>query len=114
MTVYVDDMRRPARIGHCRPALWSHLIADTHDELVEFGARLKLRPEWLQDRGGVREHYDVTAATRARAIREGAIPISYPRETAAVLARKRTAEADRARRYREIERWAAMDLESTP
>lgn len=42
MTVYVDDMRVPARVGRIN-ARWSHLMADTDEELHEFAARLGLR-----------------------------------------------------------------------
>lgn len=33
MTVYVDDMRRPATVGRIS-ARWSHLTADTREELL--------------------------------------------------------------------------------
>ncbi|NYD43956.1 DUF4031 domain-containing protein [Nocardioides panaciterrulae] len=88
MTVYVDDMRRPARLTG-RPAKWSHLMADTSDELEAFAAELGLRPSWLQHEGTHREHYDVTESLRVEAIRLGAVPMSYPRGTGALLARKR-------------------------
>lgn len=45
MTVYIDDMRRPARVGRLN-AVWSHLMADTDDELHAFAARLGLRRSW--------------------------------------------------------------------
>jgi hypothetical protein len=73
MTVYVDDYRIPARVGHV-DGCWSHLMADSLDELVEFAERLGLRRAWLQDKAsGV--HFDVTDPTRAEAIRLGAVPI---------------------------------------
>lgn len=88
--IYVDDMRRPASlIG--RPARWSHLFADTHDELMEAAQKLGLRPEWLQHPGTYREHFDVTDTIRKMAIQMAAKPISYPRETAELLHRKKSA-----------------------
>lgn len=42
MSVYVDDMRRPARVGRIS-GRWSHLMADSHDELEAFARRLDLR-----------------------------------------------------------------------
>jgi hypothetical protein len=42
MTVFVDDMRRPARVGRIT-ADWSHLYADSDDELHAFAARLGLK-----------------------------------------------------------------------
>ncbi len=92
MTVYVDDMARPAQLTG-RPAKWSHLFADTSQELDDFRRRLGLRVEWLQHAGTHREHYDVTATVRERALRLGAQPITYPRGTADLMQRKRAAAA---------------------
>ena len=50
MTIYVDDMRRSARLQG-RPAKWSHMLADTHEELMDMAAEMGLRPEWLQHAG---------------------------------------------------------------
>lgn len=88
MTVYVDNMRRQVKLGRW-PARWSHLLADTSGELAEFARRLGLNPAWLQHGGTHREHYDVTETCRRKAIEAGAVPISYPRGTADLLARKR-------------------------
>jgi hypothetical protein len=92
VTVYVDDMRRPARLTG-RPARWSHLMADTHDQLMQAALDLGLRDEWIQHEGTHREHFDVTETVRQRAIAAGiAEPISYPRGTGELLARKRADE----------------------
>lgn len=88
MTVYVDDMFFPKQLQG-RPAKWSHLMADTSDELRAFASRLGLQPHWIQHTGTYREHFDVTAQVRAKAIKFGAVEISYPRGTAELLARKR-------------------------
>lgn len=94
MTVYVDDMRRPAQIGRGRPARWSHLMADTHDELMQAALDLGLNPEWIQHEGTHREHFDVTETVRQRAIAQGvAEATSYPHGTGRILAQKRTALA---------------------
>lgn len=88
MTVYVDNMRRQATVGRVR-GRWSHLFADTSQELADFAAELGLRPEWIQHAGTHREHYDLVEAKRIQAIGFGAVQISYPRETGALVARKR-------------------------
>ncbi|NUS54723.1 MAG: DUF4031 domain-containing protein [Streptomycetaceae bacterium] len=88
MTVYVDDMLRPARVGRIR-SRWSHLMADTHDELMAFALQIGMRPEWLQEPGSYREHFDLTTGRRDQALALGAEPISYPHGTAAVMAAKR-------------------------
>lgn len=82
MPIYVDDMRRPARVGSIR-GRWSHLTADTPAELHEFAARLGLNRAWFQGRCKhgpcpVRDgvcahfHYDVVDTKRDAAIRAGA------------------------------------------
>lgn len=93
MTVYVDDMRRSANLTG-RPARWSHLMADgpyAHLQLMQAAVDLGLRADWLQHEGTHHEHFDVTETVRQRAIAAGiAEPISYPRGTGELLARKRT------------------------
>ncbi|MBO0872636.1 MAG: DUF4031 domain-containing protein [Pseudonocardia sp.] len=87
MTVYVDDMRRPARVGRIR-ARWSHLMADTTPELLTFAARLGLRRVWIQHEGTPIEHFDVTDSMRAKALHLGAVPVRYGREGAEITRRK--------------------------
>lgn len=74
MTVYVDDMRLPTKVGRIR-ARWSHLMADTDDELNEFAAKLGLKPAWAQTPGTWESHYDVTDSMREKAIKLGPAPI---------------------------------------
>lgn len=90
MTVYVDNMLTPAKVGKTRLARWSHLFADTPAELREFARRLGLRPEWVQHPGTHREHFDVTATVRARALDMGAEPITYPGGTGELIMARRT------------------------
>lgn len=47
MTVYVDNFRRSARVGR-NSERWSHLTADTVQELHEFAAKLGLHRDWFQ------------------------------------------------------------------
>lgn len=73
MAVYVDDARIPARVGRLR-ARWSHLMADSREELLEFADQLGLQRRWLQDkRSGV--HFDVTDTVRFKAIALGAVKV---------------------------------------
>ncbi len=72
MAVYVDD----ARI-RWRGMAWSHLVADTPEELHAAADRLGLRREWAQDKGRTL-HYDLPEEYRLRAIERGlAVPISW-------------------------------------
>lgn len=93
MAVFVDDMRRPDTVGRITD-IWSHLFADTHDELTAFAKRLGLNPAWIQHEGTHREHFDVTASYRAKALQRGAQPLTYPRGTAAFLDGKRRTSID--------------------
>lgn len=79
MTVYIDDMQRRARVGRLT-ATWSHLMADTSEELHAFAARLGMRRSWAQHEGKPLEHYDVTEPKRQLALQLGAVPIQYGRE----------------------------------
>jgi len=89
MTVYVDDMRKPATIGRLE-ARWSHLTADTEDELHAFAAELGLPRRTAQFPGTWKSHYDVTDFMRDRAIALGAVAIGYASaEAVASLRRKR-------------------------
>lgn len=92
MTVYVDDMKRPARVGRLN-AVWSHLLADTDDELHDFAAKLGLRRAWHQHPGTPLSHYDVTEPKRQQAIKLGAIPIGYFSEESKELLRRKRAAA---------------------
>ncbi|OBF76147.1 MULTISPECIES: DUF4031 domain-containing protein [Mycobacteriaceae] len=91
MTVYIDDMQRPAQVGRLN-AVWSHLMADTDDELHAFAAKLGLRRAWHQKQGTPTSHYDVTEPKRQLALKLGAVPIGYmSRESMDLLRRKREA-----------------------
>lgn len=87
MTVYVDDMRKPVRLNRF-VANWSHLYADTSEELAMFASKLGLKPAWLQYAGSWKEHYDVTDEKRQLAIKLGAVPVTY-RETGVYMLTKR-------------------------
>ncbi len=92
MSVYVDDMLREAAVrngDHIVRGRWSHLMADSSGELHAFAARIGLRQAWVQKPSTPLEHYDVTAAKRAIAIRLGAVPIAYGEGAHLTLARRR-------------------------
>ena len=73
MTVYVDHAFAAGDWGR-----WSgggHLQADTVDELHAFAQQLGLRQQWFQSQPGraEKDHYDLTAAGRIKAIELGAV-----------------------------------------
>ena len=94
VTVYVDDWRQLATVGPVT-GRWSHLTADSDEELHAFAARLGLRREWFQDhhRDPTRHHYDVTEPTRQAAIEAGARAVTW-REAARQRRLRRAAAAD--------------------
>jgi hypothetical protein len=84
MTVYVDDMR--AKHGRM---IMCHMIADSSTELVEMASRIGIDPKWIQSAGIWKEHFDVSASMRAKAIAAGAIAISQRDLGRKLLDRKR-------------------------
>lgn len=76
MTVYVDDMRKPVRLNRF-VANWSHLYADTTEELEVMANQLGLKREWLQFAGTWKEHYDVTDTVRCQALKLGVTQVTY-------------------------------------
>jgi hypothetical protein len=72
MPVYVDDVRIP-----WRGRWWSHMVADTAEELHAAAGRLGIPRIAAQDRGRTL-HYDLPDERREQAIAAGiAIPISW-------------------------------------
>jgi hypothetical protein len=78
VTVYVDDWRQPATVGPVT-ARWSHLTADTAEELHAFAETLGLRRSWFQGHSHdrLRHHYDVTDRLRHEAISRGAVAVTW-------------------------------------
>lgn len=80
MAVYVDDMQLPAEVpdgDHVVRGRFSHLVADSEDELRAFARRLGLRDSWIQHPGEAGVHFDVTQAKREQAIKLGAQEITW-------------------------------------
>lgn len=81
MAVFVDDAAIPATVGR-HASVWSHLTADTVEELHAFAGRLGLRRSYFQPGrpdaapgsfSAEGWHYDLTAGKRAQALRLGAV-----------------------------------------
>lgn len=73
MTVYVDDMKASFKPKH-RPGhtyVMSHMIGTDDAELHAMAQACGVARKWYQG-----DHYDVTQAVRAKAIRKGAVAIS--------------------------------------
>jgi Protein of unknown function (DUF4031) len=97
VSVYVDDIQIPATVQNgphvSHTSTWSHLIADSRDELHLFAVnRLGLQRRYFQEgrhRGdgeaSILWHYDLTAPKRLEAIRKGALAVSW-RDIPAIIA----------------------------
>ncbi|AQT81984.1 hypothetical protein B1R94_26080 [Mycolicibacterium litorale] len=96
MTVYVDDMRMRATVGRIT-ANWSHLMADSDDELHTFARKLGLRRSWAQHPGKWDSHYDVTDSIRDKAIQLGAVPIGYMSQESMDLVHRNFLECNAAK-----------------
>ena len=68
MSVYVDDMRAPfGRMIMC------HMVADSTEELMAMADSIGVARKWIQHAGTWKEHFDISLAKRALAVRHGAI-----------------------------------------
>lgn len=71
MSVYVDDMAAPfGRMTMC------HMIADSHDELLDMASAIGVAHKWIQDAGTNREHFDIALVKRRLAVCFGAKEIT--------------------------------------
>ena len=83
MTCYVDDVRQYPismieRSARKYGTLWSHLSADTDEELHAMAGQLNMLRRWAQHMDSPqqwRHHYDLTPPKRFQAIRLGAIQV---------------------------------------
>lgn len=75
MTVYVDDMYM-YDMGKFGRMKMSHMIADTHEELVSMARSIGVAEKWIQQRGTHQEHFDISMSRRMLAVRNGAVEIS--------------------------------------
>lgn len=83
MSVYIDN----ARIPYGR-MLMCHMFADTHEELVAMAKKIGLSIKHIQHEGQPNEHFDVSSAYRAKAIKEGAVEVDQ-RSLVKLIKRKR-------------------------
>lgn len=67
MSIYVDDARLP--YGRMR---MSHMLADSHAELVSMADRIGVNRRWIQYASTWREHFDVCESKRNLVLKHGA------------------------------------------
>lgn len=89
MAVYVDDMEAPyGRMIMC------HMAADTTAELLEMADRIGVDRRWIQKRGTIYEHFDISKGKKQLALEAGAILLSR-RDFVRWMLKKRRGEAPR-------------------
>lgn len=92
MAVYVDNFDVAAEVANGKRTVrgrWSHMTADTREELDAMADRIGLRRSWIQYPGTWKEHYDVTAPKKVAAIAAGAVEVSALEHTRDFLAPRR-------------------------
>jgi hypothetical protein len=95
VTVYVDNMLVKADVPNGSRVVrgrWSHMMADTHEELVEMATKIGLRLSWIQHPGTWQEHFDVTMTKRAAALKAGAVELPLGSEWKTFIDGKRAAD----------------------
>lgn len=72
MSVYVDEIRDYGKVK----GKWSHMWADTEDELHALAAKIGLKREWMHHSSGISgdfKHYDLRPSKRQKAFKCGAV-----------------------------------------
>lgn len=74
--VYVDDMYKYPT-GNYRGMKMSHMVADSTEELVDMAKKIGVQLKWIQNKGTVREHFDICLSKRKLAVQYGAKEITW-------------------------------------
>lgn len=76
MAVYVDDMSDYGA-GEFRGMKMSHMIADSKEELLQMADKIGVQRKWIQKEGTFQEHFDICLSKKAKALKAGAIQITW-------------------------------------
>lgn len=69
--VYVDNA-----CIHYRGMLMCHMIADSNQELITMVKAIGVQPKWIQYPGTTKEHFDICASKRKKAVALGAVELT--------------------------------------
>lgn len=86
MSVYVDDMHSTP-MGQSGRMKFSHMLADTEDELHAMADKIGVSRRWHQSPPKHDSHYDIVKSKRALAVSFGAVEITL--KQAACMCRRR-------------------------
>lgn len=89
MSVYVDPIMNHGGSATFRWKQSCHMYADTLEELHAFAKRIGMKLAWFQT-GGRLDHYDLTIARRAMAVKFGAIETDRRHVVSHMKPRERT------------------------
>jgi len=89
--VYVDDMRASFQAGY-RKMIMCHMIADTDEELHAMADQVGVSRQWHQAPPRHTSHYDIALGARTRALKAGAVEITW-RQAGAMTRRRRVTGA---------------------
>lgn len=88
MTVYVDSAFHPyGRMIMC------HMFADSREELLAMAEQIGVASKWIQKRGTVYEHFDISKGRREKALARGAVAITRKEVGLLLRARRETPSA---------------------
>jgi hypothetical protein len=91
MSCYVDPLFKTIEKPSWPFKRACHLVCDSHAELLSLAGRLRLRMDWIQNEGGIFEHFDLTDNMRNIAVKRLGVKAINHREMANVWERKRGA-----------------------
>lgn len=74
MAVYVDDMYK-SPLGQFGRMKMSHMMADSTEELLAMCDKIRVHRKWIQKKGTIHEHFDISISKRQLAILHGAIEV---------------------------------------
>lgn len=98
MSLYVDDLNQPYRGD-----LLSHLVADTHLELLAACDLLGLDPSFIQRQNTPWEYFPVTESEKQAAISKGGAIQVTQREVVELVQRKKRDSRKRGRKPKPID-----------
>jgi hypothetical protein len=99
MTVYVDNYNARVDVpngGRVVRGVWSHMTADTREELDAMADVIGMKRSWIQYPGTWKEHYDVTLSRRKLALAAGAVEVEALEHVRGFLRARRVAERQAA------------------
>lgn len=71
MSTYVDSWN-----AKYRGMIMCHVIADSHEELLNLMDKIEVKRKWIQNENSYREHFDICLSKKKLAIKNGTIEIS--------------------------------------